>query len=904
MLKNPFAKPAWQDRDPATRIAALRDLPEAQAIGIIKDLALTDTASDVRKAATAKILDLNLLEQIIQQETDPSVKTSAESQRVKLLLGKVGALSEAERLAYVQKNDSAALNEQLLAKANELALRQLALPRVTRATALADIALKDKDSNLRLAAVAQLEQLSTLSRIAETARTKDKQVAKAAEARLLNLKLAAADPEAVASRREALCKALEQLTKQHADEGELAALDAEWLALKVAPSADLAEKYTRARGLFLRLHEPEPELKVEAEAEPKPETATAAAPQDDLTIGDNAKQTSAPDTDKTTASAANKPSEQAVQADQNADNKKTAAEADSKPLTSKADTTEATATNQANNNDTDKTDSDKLKGDTAPQPEGLTGEQVKQHSAKATELLESVIKDMDAGSFTPARVAFSEAEALLKDIGQHNKLAKAPKRLLAQLRPDVLDMERWRHWGNNKERRVLCEAMEDLATRENVEAPERIKLVKAAQKAWKKLEDMEKRPDLDGPAAGHWLWQRFHKASNRAWEPAKPWLEEKSQEREDKLVGVKAILKKLETLSDSAKTLDWPALQELQREVNSARNTLRELPPQHSRKPSSQLGKLWNKFQPRLKALRKQNEGGRRQLIIKAQQAERETDLNEALQQIKRLQQEWKKAGAAERKVEQSLWTEFRSHCDAIYARRDEASKAERQEQNQARDEAKQLLKTLDNLSQLDDAQFKQQQGDIQKTISQWDDLPDRAKGSKLQQAFNNAQKKINKRNAAAANQQEADLLQQLRACGQICASLEQGSEPSDGANWESALASLPAPVTKAMQQRYEAAQNSSALSDKARQAVIEQSHDLCVALELAANLDTPNDDQQRRMAMQVQRLSAALQGEDNLVSRPPLSNVQHWYSLSGLPAEELSLGQQRIDRVVSKLFS
>ena len=213
----------------------------------------------------------------------------------------------------------------------------------------------------------------------------------------------------------------------------------------------------------------------------------------------------------------------------------------------------------------------------------------------------------------------------------------------------------------------------------------------------------------------------------------------------------------------------------------------------------------------------------------------------------------------------------------------------------------------MERLSGLDDESFKLEQGELQKTLSQWDDLPDRAKDAKSAKAFDAKHKKIRQRLRAAKSDELAAQLVQLRERAEFCAEVEHGrisDQATAEAQW-SELPELPADMLKPLQQRLAAAWKTplAKASAKTLSQNSDTSRDLCVALELAAEMDSPAEDSKRRMAMQVQRLSAALQGTDNLVSRTPRENIEHWYSIGPLDAAELQSAQQRIAAVTAKLF-
>lgn len=83
-------------------------------------------------------------------------------------------------------------------------------------------------------------------------------------------------------------------------------------------------------------------------------------------------------------------------------------------------------------------------------------------------------------------------------------------------------------------------------------------------------------------------------------------------------------------------------------------------------------------------------------LIAKANELKGSTDWKGTADQLKRLQQQWKKIGHSGVKHEQKLWKEFRGACDAFFNARTEHFGAQDKEQEENLEKKKELLKTID----------------------------------------------------------------------------------------------------------------------------------------------------------------------------------------------------------------
>ncbi len=73
--------------------------------------------------------------------------------------------------------------------------------------------------------------------------------------------------------------------------------------------------------------------------------------------------------------------------------------------------------------------------------------------------------------------------------------------------------------------------------------------------------------------------------------------------------------------------------------------------------------------------LRQQHAENKRKLVEKAKELLTSEDLQAATETSKQIQQEWRTLGTAPGSLEHQLWKEFRTHCDALFKKRDEQRK-------------------------------------------------------------------------------------------------------------------------------------------------------------------------------------------------------------------------------------
>ena len=279
-----FSRPAWESADADKRARAVASLHDAALIARLPDIARHDADAKVRLASVKRIDDLSLLGDRARLDLSPEVRDAAGARLRHLLLDTKLPLES--RVRIVRVTDNTALLELIAVEGVETDLRACALERIRRVPFLAERCVKDSDAQLRLALLERIDDAAQLERIAERARKTDKQLSRLARERVLTAKLAAGDAEAIDTRANELCAALDALLRARGDDAEarVAQIEADWSRLAIADDASVARRF---RGLLDTLRhvlnpppKPVPAVPVEATLTPVPEAVveTIAAP--------------------------------------------------------------------------------------------------------------------------------------------------------------------------------------------------------------------------------------------------------------------------------------------------------------------------------------------------------------------------------------------------------------------------------------------------------------------------------------------------------------------------------------------------------------------------------------------------------------------------------------------------
>jgi hypothetical protein len=240
-------------------------------------------------------------------------------------------------------------------------------------------------------------------------------------------------------------------------------------------------------------------------------------------------------------------------------------------------------------------------------------------------------------------------------------------RHLQQLDDKLNELKQWKDYAVAPKRIELIEEMEALvgSTEEPKVLSERIK---SLQQEWRTISK-----GIVSDASGD--WERFHRASQAAYQPCREYFEAQARLRQQNLENRKALLERL-TAFETTQNVDNPDWRLLASVLREARQEWRQYYPV-DREASQSVQKDFEgstgRLQARLDAWYERNVADKQTLIKRARHLLAQEDSREAIDAVKRLQILWKETGPAPRDQDQSLWNEFRELCDAVYQKRQQA---------------------------------------------------------------------------------------------------------------------------------------------------------------------------------------------------------------------------------------
>lgn len=420
----------------------------------------------------------------------------------------------------------------------------------------------------------------------------------------------------------------------------------------------------------------------------------------------------------------------------------------------------------------------------------------------------------------------------------------------------------WKNYAVEPKQQQLIDKMQLLTNSQ--ENPEALATkIKRLQDEWK---------GISKGSRDQALWESFHQLAQQAYEPCKLYFDAQAQIRKDNLEKRKTLVDQLQAYSDSQQwdtvdltSINWGGVNTL---IGTAIKEWRSYSPiERGPNQTVQLS-----FDRNLDLLRKQlndyyqrNAVLKKQLIGKVQALLEQEDNRKAIDEVKRLQTDWKQFGPTARKDEQVLWKAFRSSCDAIFEKRQQLSAEFKAQLNANKGKAKALqleVKVLLDLSGQELLDAKARVDECQQVFNELGQLP-KAEASWLKQSFFNSvdefASKLIQQRILAKEQVWLDLLEasnKVRLSQLAVAEPEQEQEQLRAAaqNFISNIKKWPKNGIAAIEAKI--AEGSGDPSAAENQLALKT---LCIRAEILVDKPSPAEDKLLRMDYQVKRLEKGL---------------------------------------------
>ncbi|MCG8311825.1 MAG: DUF349 domain-containing protein [Pseudomonadales bacterium] len=952
MFKKLF-KPKWQSAKPHVRIQAVAQLNAADTddLHIIELLAKNDVEPDVRFAAVQKIFDQEKLISVIQQEKHPETRIKMIEQLLSTIDADAGINAWVEKL--IQGLDGQALTT-IIETTKNATLGLLALQGISDEGVLKNYALNLPLAALRQQAVEKVESEELLEEIEKASKGKDKSVFRIARNKLQGIRENLKKEENLEQQIANVCLNMEQLARGSEDpmyQSKVEHWQKQWTRVEMHASADDSQRFNRAyeicRQVISEAAQEENAQKAQAQKKRAALQERMAACEQletalaQLKAAEAIKSEDVPALSALLKTQQNRWEEAAAESSPASDERKrfnrsfaTLEKALSaiQLLNERSERLKSAALALLEVDDASLQQLQGLKKaldnaaigiewpEEVPVPDVLQlmekavqshemlrkKAQQKENEAigNLKELLTKLDEAITAGSLKPANKYLADAQKWAKHIPI--KSVQKYQKELRQYSARVNELRDWQGYAITPKKEQLCNDMEALVS-VAMDPQELANRIKRLQDEWKQLGHSR-----DSQA----LWQRFSDAAEKAYDPCRDYFENLAGIRQKNLAARKNIVAQLTDYLEkfNFEGADWAAVNQVYEAAKQEWRSYNPVERKEGKEVQDQFNGLLDSLRGKLNDEWNRNKQKREDLIAKADALIEEPDLQKAIEEAKSLQRQWKDTGLVARRDENKLWKRFRSACDKIFERRDEERQAAQLEREKNTSEANHLIELIEHLADADNLSLEESQKEFRELQQRFTNL-----GTIPKEQYDDIQKRyravcdlfvdgIRVAQVAARKDQVARLWQTIMELDELeasCLNDAQAALPGDEIVLDYAVNDR---EVISLADRYAVIRDLAENTAKPNVQEIEdnttQLHNLCIQLEIVGGVDSPSEDQQTRMQLQVSRLSNGLgQREQGAAVSDQVAKLQRqWCAVGPAQSDMRSKYTQRFTSVLKQI--
>ncbi len=495
----------------------------------------------------------------------------------------------------------------------------------------------------------------------------------------------------------------------------------------------------------------------------------------------------------------------------------------------------------------------------------------------------------------------------LSDLGETPSKVDKLNKELSRIKPALNQLKSWRSYGMERAREELIAEVEGLIDT-NLKPQALRERIHGARTSWKKW-------NQSGDYPNRALRQRFDAACTKAYEPCKAYMIEQKAKREVNLEKRNQICEELEEIFNSTNwnRPDWMAVGAA---IRAARKNWKLAAPLSKRdwqKTNERFDQVLSQYEPYLDRERERCHQRRYQLIEQVE-ALASKPLREAIEQTKKIQAEWKNVTVrGSKQKENQLWEQFRSACDKQFARRTAQQEAFKQQRQESMQTKKALLEDLKALNQQSIEEIEEFQAKASALRRQWEALPQSKKGSgtSIDSALEAQFKGCTERITKLRHRNHEALISALEVKSQLCVQLENAVGTANAPEMLDSICKIwrtngtdCGDCQKIIDQRFSSVCEAIKKGDSKLPSTTEnlsEKQDICLELEVLAEIDSPPEFARDRMAYQVNRLNAKMTDASQQIADPQqrCRDLMRKYLLIGaVPPESSASIENRFARI------
>lgn len=429
---------------------------------------------------------------------------------------------------------------------------------------------------------------------------------------------------------------------------------------------------------------------------------------------------------------------------------------------------------------------------------------------------------------------------------------------LKQLDAKLQELQDWKSFSVAPKRAVLIERMESLIGA-TLHPSALAGHVKELQEQWRALSK-----GAAGQADAE--WQRFNEAAQKAYQPCREFFEAQGQVKQENLRQRGLLFERLAAFESQHdwEQPDWRIVITALRESRQLWRQHSPVDPEEAEELQGKFNELSGKLQSRVDAEYARNVKEKRSLIERVRGLLGSADIRKAIDETKRLQEQWKAVGPVSREDDRKLWEEFRQQCDALFQKRQQefASHNEAQEGNKA--QAISLCEEVEKIAGLAGEELLEGTKRLPELRTAFDAIEDLPRGNarqlyeRFERALDRCHRALTQKQAADAEQGWTALLDAANDVRAYRLALARQAAESDALKQaaEERLAS----ASKWPKRGLEAVRNALAQQGNNDLPANERAlRTLCIRAEIMTESPTPDADQTLRREYQMQRLMSSM---------------------------------------------
>ncbi len=479
-----------------------------------------------------------------------------------------------------------------------------------------------------------------------------------------------------------------------------------------------------------------------------------------------------------------------------------------------------------------------------------------------------------------------KARAIQKELQEKRaQLSEIPRGIQAKLddfEAQLAKLGDWHEFAVTPKKEALISQMQALAT--SSIAPENLATkIHELQDSWKEVSKGVQQQDDE-------LWQQFQQASAVAYAPCKEFFEVQAAEREKNLTKRRELVSQLQQYLqgyDFANAV-WKDVEQTLKTARAEWQTYWPVPRKAGNDLQKEFENLMEQLFGKITSEYESNKNAKQELIEQAETLVNATDARAATETIKKLQGQWKSIGKSWHKEDQQLWQEFRKHCDAVFALRNQAFEAAKEQRQAITAQAEQLIEQLNQFAGQTLEQLNAAKTEIESIKAEFVtlDLPKEV-AKVLQSKFSASLAAIATKRDSARNQAEeqswTDLFNAINALREyeLAVIAQTASDKLDAqkANLETLIANTPRWPTGTLNLLQQRLTKADAITSADQVTNTELLHTLTIRAEILAGQESPKEDKQLRMAYQVSQMQQGFGQRDS--SFDPL--ILEWVAVGGV---------------------